>query len=226
MTNVRVVLWRHAPTAENAAGKLQGQTDTDPAGPGLALARVAAKAIVELYGAPAAIFTSPLKRASATAQVLADIAGIAAPIIEPGITQRSYGIWEGMHIDEVARLYPDELAIRDAGGDPRIPGWETGLDVGERVARAITSRCAEVQSLITDDSPAPSEGPASSGSGGRHAPVIVFVSHGSAIATGMRRLLGLGEDPQLFGNLNHANWVELECSGDQWKVARYNFGTR
>jgi len=223
--NVRIVLWRHAPTPANAAGTLQGQWDTEPGGSGLELGRVAAKQLVEMYGAPTAIFTSPLKRATATAQILADVAGVDDPIVEPGINQRSYGIWEGMHIDEVARRFPRELAVRDAGGDPDIPGWETGRFVGERVASALVSCTELVLAQISDDSPTSSpesaEFPAWVGGA---APVIVFVSHGSAIATGMRRLLGLPEEPQILGNLSHANWVELERLDGQWKVARYNYG--
>lgn len=248
MNNVTVVLWRHAPTPANAAGTLQGQTDTDSGEEGLALGRVAAAKLLEMYGQPAAVFSSPLGRAVATAKLL------GLPVaVEPGVNQRSYGIWEGMSIEDVARSFPEQLAVRDAGGDPDIPGWETGEDVGRRVAGAIESRCAEVLECVASSSVGASaialadDSAITSGQSGQAAPgwvgsalqnpgatgaleaaqpspVVVFASHGSAIATGLRRLLGLPEEPQIFGYLHHANWVELQRVDGVWKVERYDFG--
>lgn len=238
-----VVLWRHAPTPANAAGKLQGQSDTDLAAEGLALGRVAAAKLLEQYGPLVAVFSSPLGRAVKTAQLL------GLPVtVEAGINQRSYGIWEGMSIEDVAREFPQELAVRDAGGDPDIPGWETGEAVGKRVSDAIESRCDEVVARLvraglvgttsqisdetTSSSPdsgwagAASRNPAATGAAeaSLDTPVVVFVSHGSAIATGLRRLLGLPEEPQIFGYLHHANWVELQRVDGVWKVERYDYG--
>lgn len=237
MKNVTVVLWRHAPTPANAAGKLQGQTDTEPGHDGLALGRIAAGRLLEMYGKPAAVFSSPLRRALATAELLGqDI------IVSDGMNQRSYGIWEGKSIEEVARDYPEELAIRDAGGDPDIPGWESGEQVGDRVATAIVEGCAlaleriaqgnltvEESAGISGNLARPgsaAQNPASTGASEASLtpPVIVFSSHGSAIATGMRRLLGLPEEPQIFGYLHHANWVEMQRIDGIWKVERYDFG--
>lgn len=235
-----VVLWRHAPTPANAAGKLQGQTDTSSGEEGLALGRVAAARLLEMYGVPAAVFSSPLRRAAATAELL------GLPVtVEPGVNQRSYGIWEGMSIEDVARDFPEQLALRDAGGDPDIPGWETGEAVGKRVSEAIEIRADEVcqrfaagsvARTFSDESAIASQAsprvgsalhnPAATGAAeaSLNTPVVVFASHGSAIATGLRRLLGLPEEPQIFGYLHHANWVELQRIDGVWKVERYDYG--
>ncbi len=242
VSNVTVVLWRHAPTPANAAGQLQGQADTDPGAEGLALGRVAARRLLDLYGTPTAVYSSPLRRAVATAELL------GYPVeVEPGVNQRSYGVWEGMTITQVARQYPDELAVRDAGGDPDIPGWETSDQVGRRVAGAIEARCASVLSrlepgILLGDEPSPpepgirvqdgallaaaSKNPGATGAtdAAQKSPVVVFASHGSAIATGLRRLLGLPEEPQIFGYLHHANWVELHRNNGVWRVERYDYG--
>ncbi len=242
VSNVTVVLWRHAPTPANTAGQLQGQSDTDPGADGLALGRVAARRLLDMYGTPAAVYSSPLRRAVATAELLGQ------PVdLEPGVNQRSYGIWEGMSIEQVAREYPVELAVRDAGGDPDIPGWETSDQVGRRVAGAIEARCATALSQIGSgtllgDEPAPSvfgspsqggsllaaasKNPGATGAtnAAQKSPVLVFASHGSAIATGLRRLLGLPEEPQIFGYLHHANWVELQQINGTWRVERYDYG--
>lgn len=237
MKNVTVVLWRHAPTPANAAGTLQGQSDTPIGEAGLELGRAAAERLIQMYGTPAAVFSSPLERARATAQLL----GRDVSVVQ-GMNQRSYGIWEGMSIEDVAAQFPHELAVRDAGGDPDIPGWETSAQVGERVAASIVA-CSErildeiaAGNLFFDDasglgSPltsvaAASENPGATGASeaAEKPPVLVFASHGSAIATGLRRLLGLPEEPQIFGYLHHANWVELQRVDGAWKVERYDYG--
>lgn len=200
-----MLLWRHAPTAENAQGILQGQTDTDPGGPGLELAHSATEKILHMYGKPAALFSSPLRRASATAKIISDAAGGLFVEIEPGINQRSYGAWEGRSLEDIGAQEPEQLLIRNAGGDPDVPGWETGVAVGARVARAIEQQVARV----AEQSPGA---------------VLVFVSHGSAISTGIRTLLGISQLPPILGHLNHANWVELNVTSGKWAIQRYNVG--
>lgn len=179
--------------------------------------------MIEKYGVPTKIFSSPLQRASATAQLLVDAVLATQPKvpmqtgetglsitqveIEEGINQRSYGVWEGMTLHEVHRWHPEELAVRNAGGDPNIAGWEAGYVVGKRVAEAITMRCMQAMR----DSPAQSQ-------------VLVFTSHGSAIGTGVRNLLGVPEHEQLLGHLAHANWVELRLRAGTWTIERFNYG--
>ncbi|XBH20345.1 histidine phosphatase family protein [Jonesiaceae bacterium BS-20] len=225
MNEVTVILWRHAPTPDNAAGRLQGRSDTPAGESGLLLGSAAAGLILKKYGVPTRIFSSPLQRASATAQLLADAAlayqpesnlqvGEFGPTtveveIEDGINQRSYGVWEGMTLAEVHRHHPEELAIRNAGGDPDIPGWEAGHAVGKRVAEAITMRCMQTIKE-SQESVIP--------------PVLVFTSHGSAIGTGVRNLLGVPEHEQLLGHLAHANWVELRFRTGAWTIERFNYG--
>ena len=207
MKEVTVILWRHAPTPDNAAGRLQGRTDTPPGAQGLKLGRKAALEIVQMYGVPDRIFSSPLQRATSTAQQLVNVAGTRLEVeVEPGINQRSYGVWEGKTLIEVNRDYPKEFAVRNAGGDPNIRGWELGTDVGTRVARTIERQCASVLESAKQD------------------PILVFTSHGSAISTGTLELLGLTPDQQVFGHLRHANWVQLRLSGGRWTVERYNAG--
>lgn len=160
-----------------------------------------------MYGIPDRVFSSPLQRATSTAQELVNVAGAHLEVeIEPGINQRSYGVWEGKTLVEVNRDFPQELAVRNAGGDPNIPGWELGTDVGLRVARAIERQCA----LVLESAAV--------------RPVLVFTSHGSAISTGTLELLGLTPNQRIFGHLRHSNWVQLRFYGGRWTVERYNFG--
>ena len=206
---VRVLLWRHAPTPDNAQGRLQGHTDTAFGADGRALGLLAAKEIIAQYGRPTVIVSSPLRRASESAQLLAQVAGHGVKVvIDEALKQRSYGIWEGMTLVEVARQFPAELAVRNAGGDPDIAGWESGASVGERVSRAIAARCGELMARAAGDA----------------LPLLVCVSHGSAIASGVSHLLGLQDRSPIFGHLRHANWVELRYRDGVWAVERFNYG--
>lgn len=228
LDRLTVLLWRHAPTPDNSSGRLQGRRDTETGEAGLEVGREAARNIADRYGLPSAIWSSPLRRASETAQLLTDLGGPQWER-EDGITQRSYGVWEGMTLEQVAREYPQELMVRDSGGDPNIPGWEVGKTVGKRVSDAITVRCntlfAKAASLQREgDSTLLDEL-------GENIRPAVFVSHGSAIASGARDLLGLPEQPRILGHLRHANWVELRYSphgakpyGSQWTLQRFNSG--
>lgn len=244
MNEVTVILWRHAPTPDNAADRLQGRLDTPAGESGLLLGSAAAGLILDKYGVPTRVFSSPLQRASATAQLLVDAAlasqhqeilpagkrGASAVQveIEDGINQRSYGVWEGMTLDEVQRHHPEELAVRNAGGDPDIPGWEPGYVVGKRVAEAITMRCMQTMRDLRTQAAGQSDTGQATGIGGSKVsatpPVLVFTSHGSAIGTGVRNLLGIPDQEQLLGHLAHANWVELRFRAGTWTIERFNYG--
>ena len=122
------MLWRHAPTASNLGGVVQGTLDVGLDDFGLRRARWAADCLVSsviprgLEGpAPVRIYSSPLQRAVQTAQALAEIVD-ADVVIDDAFRQRSYGVWEGLSWEQVRRDWPDEFARREAGLDPDIAG--------------------------------------------------------------------------------------------------------
>ena len=216
--HLTVLLWRHAPTPDNERGRLQGRRDTPTHPAGLEVGRAGGELMLGRYGTPREIWSSPLQRASETAQLLTDLCRVPWSVDEQ-MTQRSYGVWEGLTVEQLAQDFPEELAIRNAGGDPDIPGWETGIDVGRRVAGTVTRHVTRVwenddlRTMVTSGGP------------------LVFVSHGSAIAAGARRLLNLPEQPNILGHINHAHWVELRYHPDGaagvgavWTLQAYNVG--
>lgn len=199
---MRLVTVRHALTGFNAERRLQGSLDV-PLGPeGLAQATVVADALVSAYGTGLSVVTSPLARASQTADAIARLAGVAA-VPDARLTQRPYGAWEGLTWDEVREQWPSEYERRHEGLDPAIPGWGASDEVGERVAAALASRAALAE---PDD-------------------VLVAVSHGSAIMLGVAKLLGLRLVPSHLGHLPHGAWNELTWTpGGEWRLARYCVG--
>jgi len=199
---VRVVAVRHARTGFNSEGRLQGSLDV-PLGPdGLAQAELVAEAVVAAYGPRLTVVTSPLARASQTADAIARLAGTVA-IADERVTQRAYGVWEGHTWDEVREQWPAEYARRHEGYDPDITGWGASDAVGARVAEALVERCG----ACGDDD------------------VVVVVSHGSAIMLGVAQLLGLELVPSRLGHLPHGAWNELTLTENVgWRLTRYCVG--
>lgn len=116
-----VILVRHARTPHNLEGRLQGRLDT-PLGPdGVAQAARVAGALVSRYQ-PDAVLTSPLQRARDTATAIARAAEVPLRV-DDALTQRDYGPWQGLTWEEVRERWPEQYAVRRAGGDPDVPGW-------------------------------------------------------------------------------------------------------
>ncbi|WP_062378600.1 histidine phosphatase family protein [Demequina pelophila] len=190
-----LIVLRHGRTEYNAEGRLQGSLDVPIGAQGLADARAAASALVEAYGTPDRIVTSPLQRAVATAQAVTDVAGVDA-VADARLTQRSYGEWEGRTWDEVREGWPEDYERRRRGLDPRIEGWGTAADTAARVAEGLAEACED-------------------------ASLVVAVSHGSSIMLGSLALLGLPLESTLLGKLEHASWNVLRATPGHWSLERY-----
>jgi broad specificity phosphatase PhoE len=126
-----VLLIRHGPTAWNASGRIQGQTDVELSPKG--------RAEVQRWRLPAAyaqarLFSSPLRRACATARILTG----RAPTLDPRLREMAWGRFEGRRLAELRAEAPDEMAAHEACGlDFRPPGGESPREV-----------CARLQALL------------------------------------------------------------------------------
>lgn len=103
-----LALIRHGETDWNKRGLIQGITDVPLNDAGLAQASSAARQL-EAHRSGlgwAATVTSPLVRAVATGQVIADSLGI--PMLEPmhQLAERNYGAAEGVSMAHARELYP------------------------------------------------------------------------------------------------------------------------
>ena len=100
-----VFLIRHGETPLTPLKKFSGDGPLNPelTEQGLAQAELVAKAVAELN--PEVIIASPLKRTTQTAEVISKATGL--PIVfEDAWIECSFGIWDGMSIDEVKEKYP------------------------------------------------------------------------------------------------------------------------
>lgn len=100
----RLCIVRHGETDWNAAGILQGSIDTHLNATGLRQAYEIAQ-----MAAPVGfsrIYSSPLLRARVTARIVADVLGMPAPRLHPGIRERYFGAIQGVPKAELAELNP------------------------------------------------------------------------------------------------------------------------
>ena len=118
---------RHAPTAWNEAGRMQGRHDV-PLGPG-------GRQTAALWRLPpdvargARIVSSPLARAVETATLLCG----RAPAIADALIEMDWGAWEGFRLDELRSRHGDAFVRNAARGlDFRPPGGESPREVMTR----------------------------------------------------------------------------------------------
>jgi probable phosphoglycerate mutase len=121
-----VAFLRHAPTAWNAAKRIQGHTDEPLSDAGRAWARQH-RLPAELRDWP--VFSSPLLRAMETARLVG-----GSPRPEPRLIEMNWGAAEGRTLADL-RADPALAfaAAEDGGLDFRAPGGESPRDVQNRV---------------------------------------------------------------------------------------------
>jgi len=130
----RILLARHGQTPWNALGKLQGHTDIALDDLGREQARALAEAV---RGAGvAAVWTSDLVRARETGEIVAAALGLDAPVVDPSLRERQFGVFEGLTRDECATQHPEAwLAWLAQTGSP--PGGEPRDAAARRLAGAL-----------------------------------------------------------------------------------------
>ncbi|MEW6179668.1 MAG: histidine phosphatase family protein [Chloroflexota bacterium] len=158
MLNNRTEIWlvRHGQTDWNVDGRYQGQADMPLNEIGEMQARDLAKKIKEIDFD--AIYSSDLRRALATAQILA---GDREVKVDPRLREIHQGVWEGQLFSDIRRQYADFFENRKQNPlESRPPGGETLQEVAERVKACVDE--------ITNRHP------------GKR---VLIVSHGLVIAT-------------------------------------------
>ena len=139
MQATRIIAVRHGETAWNVDTRIQGHLDIALNDTGRWQARQVARALAD--EPLAAVYTSDLQRAHATAQAIAQASG--APLVaEPGLRERSFGELEGRTFAEIEAELPEQ-ARRWRQRDPHFAptGGETQVQLRERIA-ATTHRLA------------------------------------------------------------------------------------
>jgi probable phosphoglycerate mutase len=128
----RLAIIRHGQTDWNAERLIQGRTDIPLNDRGRAQALLAVEALRE--GGWVRVVSSNLRRAEETAEIIALALGLEPPMTHPGLTERDYGVAEGMPVADFHARYD--------GGAP-IPGAETHEHLTNRVLTALTDLVAQ-----------------------------------------------------------------------------------
>lgn len=162
---LRLILIRHGETDWNAAGRYQGQTDTELNAAGREQARQVAARLADLSFDAA--YASDLKRAWETAQIIADRTGVAVQS-EPRLREIGFGVIEGLTWAEASERHPEVLQHWLADRDQPPPGGESASDFIARV------------SALIDDLAARHDGQ-----------TVLLVAHGGPLRELVRLLLGM-----------------------------------
>lgn len=124
--NTTIILVRHGETEWNVLGKFQGCKDIALSNEGILQARYLHKRFQNKFDH---IYTSPLKRAMQTAEIISQGSN-TSPIVETGLTEINFGEWEGLTMKEVRTNFPKEF-IKWKNDDLNAPmcGGEQSLKI-------------------------------------------------------------------------------------------------
>jgi broad specificity phosphatase PhoE len=131
----KLILARHGETAWNVEKVFRGRADVNLDEVGIKQAQLLGKYLSnwELE----AIYSSPIKRALDTANIVARYQGVAVRIAE-GLIDFDYGEWQSLPEQEVKRLYP--AVFNEWHKSPhkvRMPGGESLEDVRRRAVEVV-----------------------------------------------------------------------------------------
>lgn len=146
---------------------------------------------------PDSIVASDLARAADTAHALSRVAGVPLTL-DADLRERRMGAWEGLSHTEVRARYPAEWAVRQP------QGGETYEKVAGRVVACMRRSLEKVPA------------------GG----ILVVVSHGAALRSGMASLLELPVElwPRI-GPLSNGAWSMLAEGRGGWRLLEHNAGS-
>ena len=146
----------------------------------------------------ALLIASDLRRASATADAIAD--GRTRLADDPGLREFNFGEWDGKHFAEIAATDPElSHAYWETPGDIAPPGGESWNAAAARVSRTVdelTRRYA-----------------------GRH---IVAVAHIGVIMTQIQRALNTVPQDVIGYDIDNLSVTELTCLSGGWRAGRIN----
>jgi probable phosphoglycerate mutase len=190
---VTLVLWRHGQTAYNVERRFQGQSDVPLNEAGRRQAAQSARYLAALR--PAAIYSSDLSRASATAGALARLTGLTVQL-DKDLRERGGGSWEGLTETEIREQFPVErVTWAPPDGEP---------------ADAVADRASAALARIADS--------LSAGS------MAVVVSHGAALGMAAARLLEIHWEPRVLGPFGNCRWSVLSRRRTRWRLLEHNVG--
>lgn len=135
------ILIRHGQTQWNRFERFRGRVDIDLDETGVRQAEAAAEKVAN-WGVKA-IYSSPLKRAMRTAEIISQRLHLPVEPLE-GIIDMHFGEWQGLPIGEVRQRYPELFDLwRFSPHRLKVPQGETLEEVRSRVVACIDEVAAK-----------------------------------------------------------------------------------
>jgi broad specificity phosphatase PhoE len=193
-----LILVRHGETLLNVNRITQGWSDSELSELGRQQVLRLAERLKEHK--PTALYSSPLGRAMATAQAIADATGLEIVPLDD-LREMNYGRWEGRAFTDI-RTEDEEIYRRWISDEEcPCPEGESHADVRRRMLRAFET--------VSGDA-ANSERP-------------VLVAHGTAIRIGATALLNLPLMSAMRFAQDNAAMNVFVSRGEQWLLKVWNY---
>ncbi|KAF5451344.1 hypothetical protein F2P56_026457 [Juglans regia] len=189
-----IVVVRHGETEWNADGRIQGHLDVELNDSGRQQASAVADRLSR-EGKISVVYSSDLKRALETAQIIATCCGGLEVIKEPDLRERHLGDLQGLVLREAAKLSPEAYrAFLNHKTDQEIPGGGESLD-------QLYERCTSSLERI----------------GRKHkGERVVVVTHGGVVRSLYKRACPNGRSRGKVLNTS-VNILHLS-DGDEWTI--------
>jgi uncharacterized phosphatase len=126
LTNTVLGLLRHGQTDWNIDFRLQGTTNIPLNSTGIQQAQLAGAHFIGSEWD--VLLSSPLDRALETARIVAEVAGLPVPVVEPLLMERAFGEAEGLTYPEYRERFPDGSLV---------PGGETIPELADRANQML-----------------------------------------------------------------------------------------
>ena len=129
------LLIRHGQTVHSVERRFSGASDPPLTDLGEAQARATARRLAAFASAEPAVVSSPLRRASRTAELIAKALG-TQPQVDERLRETDFGAWEGLGFPEVMSGWSDLVAHWLTDETVAPPGGESFLATYQRVRAA------------------------------------------------------------------------------------------
>jgi len=142
----QIILARHGETEWNVAEVFRGRIDIELNETGIKQAELLAEYLSHMK--IDAVYSSPLKRALKTAEIIASYHKIGVEVA-PGLTDFDYGEWQGLAHQEVRNKYKELYAEWINSPDQvKMPTGESLSDVRERVMGVVSDVIAKYAGIV------------------------------------------------------------------------------
>jgi probable phosphoglycerate mutase len=135
---MKIYLARHGQNEDNVEGILNGHRDRPLTELGRFQAREAGHNVLDHHLHFDMVLTSPLIRASETAEIIAEVAGLSKPVVHPLLIERDFGMMTGKLASEIKALCSPDILETDTITYFLSPvGAETFPELIERANRLL-----------------------------------------------------------------------------------------